>query len=388
VIFDNPINILCFNRPEYLRELLFSMKSQTVHLPADLLHFWVDGFADSKDEMLGNLNNTHEIISTIEGFFPTSHIKTSERNLGIARNYWRAELDSFERLGASSAFFLEEDLVLSPYYFELTMKMDSLFSSNKVVSHFSPTGDITHTSAAPKEFFQAFGHNWGYLLRGWHHSERRNLLEEYIEIISKRPYYLRHQLESQILEHFYNKGIILAGTSQDAIKDGLRNHFERVSVTTLDPWASNIGVLGEHFQSESPHHNRAIAKDLTSFPNNFDPKQNERLALDGKSKTSSQVYQNYLSHFRICSGERDALLGERDALLGERDALLGERDALLGERDALLGERDALLGERDALLGERDALLGERDALLASTIWRSTEWLRKCINQSKKYFFN
>jgi hypothetical protein len=336
MMFKYPINVICFNRPEYLLQLLRSLKGQSIECPDELLFFWVDGYSGSKDEMLGRPDQTKETVLQIQEYFPGSHVIVSMENLGIARNYWRAEQNSFDILGASSAFFLEEDLVLSSHYFELTMKMDSLFSLNKVISHFSPTGDITHTSSAPKEYFQAFGHSWGYLLRDWHHSERRDLLEEYIEIISKRPYYLRHQIQSQILEHFYNKGIILAGTSQDAIKDGLRNHFGRASVTSLDPWASNIGILGEHFQSESSHHNRTIAEDLTSFPNSFDPMQNERLALDGKGKTTSQVYQNYLSHFESCLGERDALVGERDAFVGERDALVGERDALVGERDALV----------------------------------------------------
>ena len=358
--FAYPINVICFNRPEYLQQLLRSLKGQSIECPDELIYFWVDGYSESKDEMLGRPDQTKETILQIQERFPRSHVMVSGKNLGIARNYWRAEQNSFETLGASSAFFLEEDLVLSPHYFELTMKMDSLFSFDRVTSHFSPTGDVTHTSSAPKEYFQAFGHNWGYLLRGWHHSERRGLLEEYLEIISMGPYYLRDQIQSQILEHFYNKGIILAGTTQDAIKDGLRNYFGRVSVTTLDPWASNVGVLGENFQSASPHHNRLITKDLASFPNNFDPIQKERLFLDGKSKTTSQVYQNYLSHFRNCSGERDALLGERDALLGERDALLGERDALLGERDALV----------------------------SSKIWKYTKWLRQTITEIKKFLSN
>ena len=313
--FNYPINIICFNRPKYLLQLLKSLRGQSIECPDELVFFWVDGYSQSKDEALERSDLTKETVSLIQEYFPKSQLMFSSENLGIARNYWRAEQYSFETLGASSAFFLEEDLVLSPYYFELTMKMDSLFSSDTSISHFSPTGDVAHTFSAPDEYFQAFGHNWGYLLRGWHHFERRNFLEEYIDIISRNPYHLRHRSQTEILDHFYNKGIILAGTSQDAIKDGLRNFFGRVSVTTLDPWASNIGVLGEHFQSESSHHNRPISEDLASFPSSFNPAQNIRLSLDGKSKTISQVYQNYLSHFQSCSSERDALVGERDALI-------------------------------------------------------------------------
>ena len=215
----------------------------------NLYFFWVDGFAGSKDEYLGKEDKTQEIAPLIYEYFPHSQIKISNDNLGIARNFWRAELNSFDIINVTSAFFLEEDPVLSPHYFELTLKMDSLIGLDQDISHISPSGDMSHVISSPEHYFQAFGHNWGYLLRGWHHFERKELLEEYISIISEQPYYLRNLKQSQIFEYFYNKGVILAGTSQDAIKDGLRNYFNRISVTTSEPWASNIGELGEHFYS-------------------------------------------------------------------------------------------------------------------------------------------
>ena len=344
--FPYPINVICFNRPRYLRDLLFSIKSQTVELPSELLHFWVDGFDGSKDENLGRLNQTKEVVDLIRSLFPDSQIETSHENLGIALNYWRAELNSFEGLGASSAFFLEEDLVLSPHYFEMIMRLDSQVAGDKDISHLSVTGDLAADLTSPLEYFQASGHSWGYLLRSWHHFERKPLLEHYINLIQRQPYYLRKGMELEILSDFYSRGVVIAGTSQDAIKDGLKTYFNRISISTLEPWATNIGVIGEHFQSESPHHNRAFAQDLKSFPLYFDPVNKRRLFLDGRIKTFGQAYQNYISSSAKKLGERDALLGERDALLGERDALLGERDALLGERDALLGERDALLGSK------------------------------------------
>jgi hypothetical protein len=286
-----------------------------VEISQDKLFFWVDGFQGSLDEKFGRPNRTDEVVSLIQKYFPESQMHISEYNLGIAKNYWRAEVHSFENLAASSAFFLEEDLVLSPMYFELTMRIDSFVNSDQDISHISPTGDISHTASSPENYFQAFGHNWGYLLRGWHHFERKDLLEEYLSIISGQPYFQRSVKEAQLLKHFYSKGVILASTSQDAIKDGLRNYFNRVSVTTKEPWASNVGVLGEHFSSVSRHHHRAITSDLSRFPQNFDFKSKSELLLDGKSKTSSQVYERYLEKL-------DGLVAERDGLVAERDKVL------------------------------------------------------------------
>jgi hypothetical protein len=337
--FTYPINVLCFNRPAYLEQLLDSLQSQSVEISQDKLFFWVDGFQGSLDEKLGRPDRTHEVAESIQKFFPESQLRISKHNLGIARNYNRAEVHSFENLKASSAFFLEEDLVLSPLYFELTARIDSFVHLDQDISHISLTGDFSHTASSPENYFQTFGHNWGYLLRSWHHFERKEFLEGYISIISKQPYYLRSINQSQILKYFYSKGVILAGITQDAIKDGLRNYFNRISVTTNEPWASNIGVSGEHFSHATSHHHRTITSDLHSFPPNFDFERKSELLLDGKSKTSSQVYENYLSSL-------DGLVAERDGLVAERDGLVAERDGLVAERDGLVAERDNVLNSR------------------------------------------
>jgi hypothetical protein len=419
--FQYPVNVICFNRPEYLKELLVSMKNQTVQLSEESIFFWVDGFVNSKDESLGRKDKTSETVALIKDHFPLSKIETSKESLGIARNYWRAEENSFEKIKASSAFFLEEDLILSPHYFDLVMKMDLFFNHDLDVSHFSPTGDVSHTSSSPKEYFQSFGHNWGYLLRGWHHSERKELLKEYLNFVIEQPYYMRGVKQNQILEHFYKKGVILAGTSQDAIKDGLRNYFGRISVTTIDPWASNVGVEGEHFQFGSRHHNRPIANDLSRFPKSFNVDSKPRLLLDGKNKTVSQVFLNYLGSLDGLVLERNSAVAERDAASADREREVAEtnrvRDAAVAERNSAVAERnsaveaanavrDAAVAERnsaveaanavrDAAVAERnsaveaanavrDAAVAERNILLNSTIWRSTKFIRAVINYLKK----
>jgi hypothetical protein len=264
-------------------------------------------------------------VSLIYKYFPHSQIEFSNENLGIARNYWRAELSSFDILNAASAFFLEEDLVLSPYYFELILKMDSYIGLDQEISHISATGDMSPVISLPDQYFQASDHGWGYLLRGWHHFERKELLEEYISIISEQPYFLRNFKQSQILEYFYNKGVILAGISQDAVKDGLRNYFNRISVTTCEPWASNIGELGEHSLGGSSRLGLDITSDLGKFPLNFDFGRKSELLEDGKRKTSRQVYENYLSSSDSLAAQRDSLAAQRDSLAVQRDRILNSR---------------------------------------------------------------
>ena len=73
--FQYPINVICFNRPSYLSKLLDSLKKQTIELQDELIFFWVDGFAGSKDEYLGKEDKTQEIAPLIYEYFPHSQIK-------------------------------------------------------------------------------------------------------------------------------------------------------------------------------------------------------------------------------------------------------------------------------------------------------------------------
>ncbi len=335
--YEYPINVLCFNRPDYLELLLDSLKKQTVEIHPNQIHFWVDGYRNSKDEYMSRENRTRDTISVIKHYFPNSHLEVEEANIGIALNYWKAELNSFEKLKADSAYFLEEDMVLSPRYFEMAMKMDLFFSEDPDVSHISPTGDVSHTASNLNSYFQASGHFWGYLLRSWHHFERREFIATYLDFVKSQPYFLRGKVEFEILEYFFNRGIPIAGTSQDTIKCALRNYFGRISVTTTDRWATNVGIVGENFIGETPYHNRKITTELGSFPTIFSSQMKEVLKLDSRKKTLTQVYSNYIE-------KRDALLSERDALLSERDALLSERDALLRVRAALEREGSGVVG--------------------------------------------
>ena len=345
--FNYPINVICFNRPEYLKSLMESIQCQTVEIPQNLLYFWVDGYSGSKDESINKKNETHKTITSIKKAFPGSHVQTSPSNLGIAQNYWRAEIYSFEQIEADSAFFLEEDIVLSPYYFELLLKVDSFLRTDTDIAYLSVTGSVAEDLTSPSQYFQTSGHSWGYLLRSWHYFERKVFFQDYIEMVSRQPYYLRKNVASEILTYFLSKGVVIGGISQDAIKDGLKTYFQRISISTIEPWAQNIGIYGEHFQGFSKYHNHIISHDLEGFPKSFDLDDKSRLFFDGHKKTKVHYFENFREH------------------------------------DGLKLEHDALKLEHDGLKLEHDALKLEHYALLSSTIWKFSRPLRTLITWIK-----
>jgi hypothetical protein len=355
--FHYPINVICFNRPDYLEEFLISLKDQSIQVSSDLVIFWVDGFPGSQDENLGLENKTKQTVSLIRQYFPKCRIEISEFNLGIARNYWRAEIESFEKLGAQSAFFFEEDLVLSSNYLQFCTHIDSIIGLDTDISHISVSGDVSHMSSSIDEYFQAFGHNWGYLLRGWHHFERRSFLEEYLSLMENYPYFKRAEIEKDILGFFFKRGILLAGTSQDAVKDALRNHFGRISVTTKLNFSTNIGVVGEHSKFQNRHHFRPLETDLSNMPKTFPADDKARLFNDGVRKTIDQIFRNYLRPYV----------------------------ELKVEHQGLQVEHQGLQVEHQGLQVEHQGLQVEHQALLNSTIWRTTYWIRWIADRIKRF---
>ena len=294
MFFEFPVNVMCFNRPQYLEKLLLSLLNQDLPLKEELLFFWVDGYIGSKDESLGRVDSSEKIIELIYKYFPSSNVVPSTKNLGIARNYGRAEFHSFEVLKVQSAFFLEEDLELSAKYFSSLHNLDLLVNLDSDISHISVSGDIPKICSEIDSTFQTFGHSWGYLLRSWHYFERRQILNQYLELSEGIPYFQRDLIENKIYEFFYSRGILIAGTTQDAIKDGVRNYFGRIAITTADILASNIGEVGEHAFESTIDHQKILTKNPRILPKKILDLDKKRLLVDSWVKTANQTYINLI----------------------------------------------------------------------------------------------
>jgi hypothetical protein len=105
--FPYSISVLLFNRPEYARPSLESLKEQTLPVAADRLLLSIDGYAGSKDEALGRADRTAEVEEIAHDLFPEARIRRALRNIGIARHYALVEQQAFEPRAARWAAFFE-----------------------------------------------------------------------------------------------------------------------------------------------------------------------------------------------------------------------------------------------------------------------------------------
>jgi hypothetical protein len=79
--FPYLLSVLLFNRPDYARPALESLKEQTLPVAADRLLLSIDGYAGSKDEALGRTDRTPEVEEIAYELFPEACIKRAPRNI-------------------------------------------------------------------------------------------------------------------------------------------------------------------------------------------------------------------------------------------------------------------------------------------------------------------
>ena len=86
-----PIAILSFNRPHYLEDVLYSLPAQTVPVRSAHVFFFQDGYLSSTGRDLTDPKLLERCVELFEKRFPGSRTFLSKENLGVARNFARAE---------------------------------------------------------------------------------------------------------------------------------------------------------------------------------------------------------------------------------------------------------------------------------------------------------
>ncbi|MBY6243599.1 glycosyltransferase family 2 protein, partial [Methylosinus sp. Sm6] len=137
-----PIAIMSFDRPQYLQAVLQSLARQ--HWPATLEpQFFL--FQDSAKSgrtgaALGDEDAAAASVRVFQRYFPDGVVVQAEHNLGVARNFDRAERVFFEDLRAEAAVFLEDDMVLSRYYFAAMAELAEIALRRPEIGMFSAYG--------------------------------------------------------------------------------------------------------------------------------------------------------------------------------------------------------------------------------------------------------
>lgn len=253
-VYRAPIIVMAFNRPHYLEEVLQSLRTQrNCKIDERRIFLFQDGGKSGwADEIHADIDTLRASVSTFNKLIPRGRVWASDLNLGVALNFDRAERFAFEDLEAEAAIFLEDDLVLSPYYINTLDHLITYALEEPRVGYVAAYGNHT----APYEMqlqrrsdFTALFHNWGFGLvkRQW--LAQRPYVDQYLDIIRRANY--RQRDVAAISELFKSWGVGVPGTSQDCAKSLACVVTGAVKINTFACFARYIGATGLHMNPKA-----------------------------------------------------------------------------------------------------------------------------------------
>ncbi|HSC18711.1 MAG TPA: glycosyltransferase family A protein [Rhizomicrobium sp.] len=247
---NNPIAILSFNRPHYLSQVLDSLLAQTALGDRAVLLFQDNAVSPFTGKRFAQDEDIEACVDLFREKFPTGTVVPAEHNLGIARNFLRAEERLFLDLDADAGYFFEDDMVLSPHYLTMMDQIYGFARKTERIAYFAAYGGLTRPLEEQKKrprAVQRFTHNWGFGLMRRHWKELREWLEPYYRLSEGRDY--KDRRTEEIARHYWKLGAPLISADQDVMKQLGTCELGRVSINTLAVFAKYIGAEGVHFDS-------------------------------------------------------------------------------------------------------------------------------------------
>ena len=270
---DHPIIVMSFNRPDYLRTVLLSLKAQSLAVLAERkIALFQDGnYNPFSKKSHSDPNLAPACVEVFKELFPAGEVRLSDVNLGVALNFDRAERFVFEELGAEAAIFLEDDLELSEHYIDV---LDNLLAANcndERVGYLAAYGDhqlSTETQRSNSHALAVLHHNWGFAVYRRQWERMRPYTLQYLEFVRDCDYGQRDH--EAIKRLFASWGFSPPATSQDAAKTTICCVIETLKLNTVACFARYIGEQGLHmntdeFFAKNYRETRMLAETVTEF---------------------------------------------------------------------------------------------------------------------------
>jgi hypothetical protein len=258
----SPILLLAFDRPDLLEQVLLSLLDQQPAVDPARVHLFLDGaYCPYRDALVADPVAVDRSALVFRRLFPAGQVHRAPHNLGVAFNYDRAERFAFDEGQAPLAYFLEDDMVLSPFYLATLDRLGALALTEPRVAYVAAYGDhrlsVAEERARLREL-QPMRHLWAYALTRRHWLERQPILAPYLDLLRGSNY--RDRPHQAILEHWWRIGGGATVSSQDGAKAVACQLLGRLRLVTVAVLGRYIGEVGLHF---SPAEFRAAGFHLT-----------------------------------------------------------------------------------------------------------------------------
>jgi hypothetical protein len=263
----SPIVIMSFNRPQFLAPVLESLQAQRGGtLDEREIHLFQDGAVNRYSHI--RYATDEDIAASVDLFrhqFPQGVVHDYADNIGICENFRRAERYLFEEREFEVAYFLEDDLVLSPVYIQMLDRLGAWATTVPNVAYFAAYGDYYSNAAdinTRRRELMTLDHHWGFGLVRRHWRKMQALLEPFYNIVCDSDYSRRDH--RAIYGLYASLEASPRASSQDAAKAFACDRLGLWRANTVVPFAKYIGTVGQHMTPEAYN---AIGYDRTVVSN-------------------------------------------------------------------------------------------------------------------------
>jgi hypothetical protein len=245
-----PIAILSFNRPDYLRRVLQSLRRQ-IQRGDEIVLFQDGAFNPASRQWKSDPARIGECIAVFRAIIPWGEIRQSPDNLGSAHNYRRAEAYAFVERDHDACLFLEDDLVLSRHYLAAIHTLIGWAHNDPRIAYVSAYGDLwagLYDQWRNRRGLMHMHENWGFAMTRAAWLDEQPFRRSYFALIEGTDYTQRdHQ---QIRSFFHDRGIETPITGQDFPRWFVTMQLGKVRISTTACYARYIGREGQHATAE------------------------------------------------------------------------------------------------------------------------------------------
>ena len=236
------IALLSFNRPHYLQQVVDSIKKQTYDDYE--IYLFQDGAINKHSwRVAANQSSIDDSIKIFKDAFPRADTIISQGNIGICENWRRAEHGMFVDDNAIEALFLEDDLVLSPHYFETIYNMFNEFRDDPEIGMFNVYGEVMENENSNE--MKEMGHLWSYGTTQKNWKRRQDFFNKYYELIKNVDYAYR-PLDKIYDLHARTGARDGIANSQDGAKSVAALLTNQIKISPRVNMAKYIGEIGFH----------------------------------------------------------------------------------------------------------------------------------------------
>jgi hypothetical protein len=306
-MFDFPIGVQLFNRPDYAKAVLESLSLQSESFGQDQLFIYIDGFKGSLYESRGDLDRTLEVEEFAKFYFPHANIKRFENNLGIADLHNQLQAAVFEGTDEWAAFF-EEDVILNGHYLKeladlIVISKD--FDSIVKVGCFQIIDSLTGLPRGLNGFYPGTGTK-AFAERKIFFKIKQPVIAKFIEIEKLPSDDSRKTTQSA---HMAAEGYFLPYFQKDSLIESFMHFHNKLHLVTKPNMATDIGFEGVHNYTTPPL--RVVNKENTGLASVNERRTELAKSLDLIASESKQyAIQNFkkvLQGYHV-SNSRKAML--------------------------------------------------------------------------------